>query len=179
MSAERELGDALLKLEKSGIDSPSDGQRLANKIFTRDRRRIRILGGLAILFSLLSAGAFYAMFDLLVNRTIPAVIRSDDRLNKIEAGIGSTETSAKRDETEVSAEKSEAEKEQIRAPRPKKWYHSNTLVQWLGIAASSMFVLAVASTVWLILVSRRTALRQINVSLLEISRRLEQLQHEK
>jgi hypothetical protein len=178
MSAERELGDALLKLDIRGIEAASDARRMAERLFARDRRRIRILGGWAILFSLLSAAAFYGMFDILVNRTIPSVLYLHDKLSKIDAGNGSMETSMNQGEQKILANNDRTEAKQARTP-PRKWYQSNTLIMWIGISSAAMIVFAAAATVGLIFASRWAALRQINASLLEISNQLKQLQRNK
>jgi len=51
---EKELGKALLNLDRASAPAPSDPRLLTQKILDRDRRRVRLLASLAMLFWVLT-----------------------------------------------------------------------------------------------------------------------------
>jgi hypothetical protein len=139
---EKELGKALLNLDAS--PAVADPKTLTRTILGRDRRRIRLLAGVATLFWILTAAGVVCFCPFYLQNVAP-------RLRAYHAG---------------------------RAQLQNDWGAWATVGEWaayLVLACVISFVLAAVSTVFLILLSRRATLRQINASLVAISEELRQL----
>ncbi len=147
---DRELGRALLALDAAGLSGVPDARRLTWQVLERDRRRVRLLAGLAIalwvLAALLVLGMFVAM-GLLMPRM--AKLAQDAEAGRVAAA-----------ERERQEQENRVTEQMIT----------------LGVAASvGVLGLAALATVFLVLASRRATLRQINAGLLELSEQLNQL----
>jgi hypothetical protein len=164
MATENEhVGDVLLKLEAATAETAADARREIETILRRDRRRIVVLAGLAILFSVLAAAAFYIQFFLLFYVHLP----------EIGGGVAHhIQLDHKVDPHYIAGDHIEKE------IKPHTWRltHSNCLRRWMGVVSVAGLLLAALATVCLIFTSRRAALRQVNASLVEISNELKQLQ---
>jgi hypothetical protein len=150
---EKELANALLKLDATAIQGATDPKELTWKILDADRRRIRRWVIVAVLFWVIAAvvivGAFIAMALL-----FPA----HAKVMK-EAGISPV----------VTERPAEIEKMHL------------ILTSFIGkvslLVAFSVLTLTLATlaTVFLVLASRRATLRQMNASLIEIAEQLKRL----
>jgi hypothetical protein len=159
----KHVGDALLKLDAATTETAASTRRKMETILRRDRRRIVFLAGLAILFSVLAAAAFYTQFFLLFYVHLP----------EIGGGVAHhIQLDHKVDPHYIAGDHIEKE------IKPHTWQltHSNSLRRWMGVVSAAGLLLAALATVCLIFTSRRAALRQVNASLLEISHQLTQLQ---
>jgi heme exporter protein D len=76
---EKELGSALLKLDLAPSPAAPDPRQLTQKILDRDRRRIRLLAGLATLFWVLATAGVVSLCPFYVIVVAP-------RLRAYEAG---------------------------------------------------------------------------------------------
>jgi hypothetical protein len=158
-----QLGDALLKLDTAATETAVNARREAETALRRDRRRIGTLAGLAILFSVLAAAAFYLQFFLLFYVYIPNIGRGVGRHIEMDHKVDSHHIAGDHIVKEIPTH---------------QWRltHSSCLIRWMGASSVAGLLLAAFATVRLIFTSRRAALRQVNVSLLEISSQLKQLQ---
>ena len=135
---ESELGKALVHRDGSPAARP-----LTEQVLARDRRRVRLLAGLATLFWVLTAAGVVAFCPFYLRNVAP-------RLRAYHAG---------------------------RAQLQNDWEAWATVGEWaayLTLACVVCLLLAAVCTVWLVLVSRRATLRQINAGLAEISAQLKQ-----
>jgi hypothetical protein len=158
-----QLGDALLKLDTAATETAVNARREAETALRRDRRRIGTLAGLAILFSVLAAAAFYLQFFLLFYLYIPDAARGVMRHIEMDHKVDSRYIAGDHIDKEIRIHQWH-------------WYSSSTLISWMGASSVVGLLLAALATVRLIFTSRRAALRQVNVSLLDISNQLKQLQ---
>jgi hypothetical protein len=164
MSTQNEqLGDALLKHDAASAEIAANAHREAERALRRDRRRIGTLAGLAILSSVLAAAAFYLQFFLLFYVYIPNATRGVSRHIEMDHKVDSRYIAGDHIEKEI---------------RTHQWRlsHSNCLIRWMGASSVVGLTLAALATILLVFTSRRAALRQVNVSLLEISNELQRLQ---
>jgi hypothetical protein len=164
MATENEhIGDALLKLDAAATETAAGARREVETILRRDRRRIAVLAGLAILFSVLAAAAFYTQFFLLFYVHLPEIGGGVARHIELDHKVDPHYIAGDHIEKEI---------------KPHTWQlaHSNCLRRWMGIAAVAGLLLAALATVCLVYTSRRAALRQVNANLLEISNQLKDLQ---
>jgi len=135
--SEKELGKALL-----GLDATSpDARQLTQKILKRDRRRVRLLTGLAIIFWTIAATGI-----LLVLYAFPSLYPKQKQFIR-DVGQGHL-TAAERDRIEQ--------------------VHWMVVEKATVVVACSVAILALAalSTVLLVLASRGATLRQVNVCLI-------------
>lgn len=147
--SEKEVGDALLRVDAAGLAGVPDAQRQTWAVLERDRQRVRLLTWLAVIVWL-SAGLL--VFIGLVNFAL--VFPEQAKLvQDIEAG---TLTPAQRDETQRLILIS---------------FQKGTLVIAFSVAVMAAAALC---TVFLILATRRATVRQLNAGLTEIA---EQLRH--
>jgi hypothetical protein len=160
MSTEKELAEALLKLDVKGNEAASDACLLAKRIIRRDRLLLRVLGWSAIVLWSVAAAAFYGLTFLVVELVTPKVMYLSDQAYVTFAQSDKQPNEAKKQPT---------------APQHRRWYNSHSLVSWLIFGSAASIVLAAATTIRLISASRRAGLRQINANLLEISNQLKRL----
>jgi ABC-type multidrug transport system fused ATPase/permease subunit len=145
---ENEIGPGLVKLE--GLRSADDDRNLARKVLQRDRGRVWLLTGLAVLFwTIAGAGvlfvAYVAIFHIYPKQQ---QLMHDHAIGKLP--------------TELFIE--------IQALHFRSVENCTLVVAAAFIAAT----LAAICTLLLILVSRRATLRQINANLVEIFEKLQQ-----
>lgn len=146
--SERELGQALLKLDATALGNVPDSRQLTWRILEHDRRQVRRLTILTLVIWVLAAGLvgfILIAFGLL----FPMQAKLINEAATIEP--------KQREAMELVARQT---------------------FQMLTLAiAGSVGILALAalSTVRLIFASRRATLRQVNASLLEISGQLKEL----
>jgi ABC-type Fe3+ transport system permease subunit len=144
---ERELGEALMKLDATQLSGTPEARQLTWKVLERDRHRVRLLSGLsiavwvlavAVIVLVLVGSGFIFPFE--------ALVQHDQEIGRISA--------SQRDQLQ----------REVR------------VALHLG-ALSSVAVLTVAAlcTILLVFASRRATLRQVNASLVEISEQLKQL----
>jgi hypothetical protein len=147
--SEHELGKMLLQAETSGPSESRDGARLTAQLLDRDRRQVRRLGTITLLLWLLgAAGIGFVLYELSVY--VPEYM--DFRWEK--SGTRSTERRLGFQES----------------------YFAGFQIGMIVVAGSvAVFALAGLGTFLLVHASRRATLRQINASLVLISKRLEQL----
>jgi hypothetical protein len=148
--SEKDLGEALLKLDAAALAGVSDQRRQVWNILERDRRRVRLLTWLVVVVGLLAAALVVGGL-VSYGFTFP---RQALLVRQIEEG---KLTARQRDEVQRVILMS---------------FQKGTL-----LIAFSVAVMAVAAlcTVFLILASRRATLRQINASLVEIGEQLKRL----
>jgi hypothetical protein len=149
--SEKELGEALLKLDALSLAGVPDHRQHIWRILDRDRRRVRFLT-VAVVLTWLLAGALVMTGLVSYGFTFPmqAKLKMDTEAGKL--------TAAQRDE---------AQREILMA------FQKGTL-----LIAFSVLVMAGAAlwTVFLILASQQATLRQVNASLAEIGEQLKRLQ---
>jgi hypothetical protein len=151
MNAEnRQLGDALLGF--GSTEDPATARRQADKIRRRDNLRVRALAGLTVFFAALAAAGVSSLIYFLHVWISPPVHAIVERL--------------------IAGKSSATDLQTVRAI----FYWGETASMWVGVSSAVALMLAVLSAVLLIFASRRAALRQVNVSLLDISNQLRQLQ---
>jgi hypothetical protein len=159
----KHVGDALLKIEAATAETAASARREMETVLRRDRRRVVVLAGLAILFSVLAAAAFYTQFLLLFYVHLPEIDRGVAHHIELDHKVDPRDIAGDHIRTEIK-------------PHTWRWTHSNTLIRWMGGSSAAGLLLAVLATVCLVFTSRRAALRQVNASLLEISNQLKELQ---
>lgn len=145
---ERELGNALLKLDATQLAGTSEARQLTWKILERDRQRVRLLSGLTI-----SVWVLALIVILLVI---------------IGPGIYSRQWGAELLAIEEQGTVSVTQRNQLQ--------HELRAAVQLGMLSSvAMLTLAALCTALLVFASRRATLRQVNASLAEISEQLKEL----
>lgn len=151
----RNPGEDLLAVD-AGTVPETDPRQLTLTALIRDRRRVRLLAWLAVFFWLLSAAgmlcATYVYFEPLTTRTDHILMRLDENLNK------------------PLAERRQYQEEMFHALR-----QVARVLMWFVSGCIFAAALAAFCTVWLVLSSRRSTLRQVNANLLQISRQLSAL----
>jgi hypothetical protein len=155
-----DLARALLDLDV-GLDPVApDPRQLAREIIRRDRRRLRLLACLTVLLWLLAAAGLTVLV-----LSLHWYIRSV-RIAEV---------------TGWAAQKSQQQAPLANntpaPPQQRQWLETDLLHHSIPYILGSIgaLVLAAFCTVALILASRRTALRQVNAALLEISEQLKRL----
>lgn len=147
---EKEVGEALLRVDSAGLAGVADGHRHTWAVLERDRQRVRFLTWLSVgVWVLASVLVWIGLVNY--GLVFPAQAKL---VHDIEDG---TLTPAQRDEAQRLILIS---------------FQKGTLV-----IAFSVAVMAVAAlcTVFLILTSRRATVRQLNAGLAEIAAQLRQL----
>ena len=148
--SEQELSKMLLQADTLGSHESREGARLTAQILDRDRRHVRRLAAVTLLLWLLgAAGIGFVLYELAVY--VPPYMAF--RWEK----VGTTSTERRQSITESAL---------------------GGIHIGMVVVAGSVAVLALAGvgTFLLVHASRRATLRQINASLVLISKRLEQLQ---
>jgi hypothetical protein len=147
--SDHELANRLLKAgaEHSGT---LDGGHLTAQVLDRDRRRIRLLGGLTLLLWLLGVGGMaFVLYELAVY--VPQYLAFAGEME------GTTSITRRQSITESQ--------------------FAGIQIGVVVISCSvAVLALAALGTFLLVLATRRATLRQVNASLVLISERLEQLQ---
>jgi hypothetical protein len=146
--SEKELSEALLKLDALDLAAVPDMQQQTWRVLERDRRRIRWLTGLTIMLWLIAVGAVLFLHSIYFLYIVP-----HEQMLMREAG------------------KPDGKFE--RASAAHTWAPSIGTAMITGSIA--LLALSVLCTVVLVLTSRRATLRQVNASLIEISEQLRQL----
>jgi hypothetical protein len=148
--SERELGDALLRLDAAALAGVPDQRQQVWRIIERDRQRVRVLTWVVV-FDWLLAAALVLGGLVSYGFTFP---KQALLVTQIEQG---KLTPAQRDDLQRMVLMS---------------FQKGTL-----LIAFSVFLMAGAAlcTVFLILASRRATLRQVNASLVEIGEQLKRL----
>ena len=148
--SESEMGKALLKVDALDLAGVPDSQQLTWKILEHDRRLVRRLTALTLVIWLMAAGMVgFVMiaFGLLFPAQAKVIQESEKR--------------------QITPDQRAAYEQALR---------QTFQMLTLAIAASvGILALAALSTVRLIFASRRATLRQVNASLVEISRQLKEL----
>ena len=157
---ERELGKALLKFDAADLSGISEARQQTMKILHRDKRRVRLLAALTIIFWLLAAGLVYAFlfsFFSLYADLVP------------KAGGHDTGPQLKPAE-DVLVPPGNVGPDQLTVL-------VRAVYKFLLVISASVEALVFAAlfTILLVFASRRALLRQINASLVEISEQLKQL----
>jgi len=148
--SESDVGKALLKVDALDLAGVSDTQQLTWKILEHDRRLVRRLTILTLVIWLMAAGMVgFVMIAFGFLFPMQAKLTNETELVKIDP-------------------KQRASLEQV---------YRQTFQMLTVLIAFSVLVLALAAltTVRLIFASRRATLRQVNASLIEISRQLKEL----
>jgi hypothetical protein len=148
---EQELGKILLQAGAAEGAGSLDARRLAAMVLERDRRRIRLLGGVILALWLVgAAGIAFVLYELAVH--VPEYMAM---MMEIEQG----------------------NVDPMRRQRFQEGYFGGFQIGMI-ITASSVAILALAAlgTFLLVLTTRRATLRQVNSSLMLIAERLAQLQ---
>jgi hypothetical protein len=147
--SEHELGKMLLQAESLGTSESREGARLTAQILDRDRRHVRRLAAVTLLLWLLgAAGVGFVLYELAIH--VPPYMAF--RYEK----VGATSTERRQSQTES--------------------YLAGFTIGIVVVAGSvALLALAGLGTFLLVHASRRATLRQINASLVLISKRLEQL----
>jgi hypothetical protein len=155
---ERQLGQALLDLDLSARSGAIDPSQLTHKILSRDERRVRRWTWITIVLWVLAALMVFWMFIAMA-----LLMPFQAKLNQ--------EMKAREAVAPIERRLSDAE---LESAQETAQIYSHMIT--LGVAGSvGMLGLATLSAVLLVLASRRATLRQINASLLEISKQLKQL----
>ena len=141
---EKELGMALLNLDLTRESVAPDPSQRTDKILRRDRRSLRLLAGLAILFWIIATSGLVSLIGYYLLYVTP-------RLRAYGAGRAQLQNDWN------------------------DWAFAVDLAAGSIVACIVALLLAAICTTLLIVLSRRATLRQINVSLAEISQQLKQL----
>ncbi len=155
----RELSDALLNLDNPYPPSPPDPRRLTRAILARDRKRIRLLAFLAVVFwSLAAAGLLLSLYWFILSMERQEAEWEWERIQAVRAQEGNA----------------------TRPARPLAFHpalNHDRLYKMTGVVAAFLAALLLAAlcTILLVLSSRRATLRQINASLIEICEQIKQV----
>jgi hypothetical protein len=149
---EQDLGKALLNLDATSSMRFSDPRRLAQAAIARDQRRVRLLAGVTILLWLLAATGLFVAVYIALWHLYPKEhkLLQDVALGKLT------------DEQIVTLQALH--------------FQAMRICTLVIAAAFAAITVAAVCTVWLILISRRATLRQINAHLADISDQLQRLQ---
>jgi hypothetical protein len=147
--SEHEVGKSLLQAGTAGPSAPLDVRHLTAQVLDRDRRRIRLLGGLILALWLLGAvGVAYVLYNLAIY--VPQYLAFAMEKE------GTTSPARRQSYTEN--------------------YLAGFQIGMVVISCSvAVLALAALGTFLLVLTTRRATLRQVNASLVLISERLDQL----
>lgn len=153
-ATDRGLAESLLNLEEAGEGRPAAHEQV-RAVLARDRRRIRVLTGLAVLFALLAVVGMYLVYYSYYCYIHPKTERLFEDFAARAPGLDAVQLAGIGFQT--------------------LYWHS-MISLWLVGASIFSLMLAALSTVLLIFTSRRATLRQVSTSLREISEQLKQLQ---
>ena len=151
---EKEIGDALLKLDATRPSGGPDARQLTLKILARDRRRVRMLSGLTIAVWVLAL-----IVILLVTIVIP-LKESRWQLSRVEGSHELIEPQRREDPTQEMLNLAFQRTRDLRTDT---------------MNALAVLTLAAACTSVLLFASRRATLREVNAGLAEISEQLKEL----
>jgi hypothetical protein len=145
---EHELARSLL--EAGGADTPVGPRHLTAQVLSRDRRRLRLLGGVTLLLWLVGAsGIAFVLYNLAIYAPQYMAFAAEK--------VGTTSMSRRQSITES--------------------YLAGFQIGMVVLCCSvAVLALAALGTLLLVLDTRRATLRQLNASLLLISERLGHLQ---
>ena len=154
--SEQELVRALRDLIAKDLPDSIDSRQLAREVSRRDRRRVRLLAGLCLLFWLLAAAGLVLLVVGLDRFVIHVRISDIQPMHR-----GNTGPNAP-----FSPD-----------PMGQMYDGTNLLHHSIPIIGASVVALLLAAlcTVLLIATSRRATLHQIHISLMELSEQLKQL----
>ncbi len=157
---ERELGDALLKLDAAALAAAPDAKQQAERVLQRDRRRLRwwtVLTILAWLPAVLCILAVLVNLGLLFPLQAKLTrVRQDQKAGTVPAGDVYVHEGRKLDLAQLERD----------ADAGFKMMAVLTGLSVLALAGATLFSVVLISS------SRRATLRQINASLLEIAQQL-------
>jgi hypothetical protein len=171
---EQELIQALRDLiAKASTDLP-DARLLAREISGRDQQRIRLLAGLSIFFWLLAAAGL-VILCIGLNSFLMYVRLAEPLPIRVQAGDMQKQPSD-RDPHNSKAPPSESIAGQLERDFSERVRGTQLLHKSVWFIAGSVGALFLAAlcTVLLITTSRRATLRQINLSLMELSEQVRQ-----
>jgi hypothetical protein len=149
---EKQLGNALLQVDVPPATSTADPRQIAAEIIKRDRRRVRWLIGLTVLFWVLAGAGIFFVLHVVTWRIYP-----HEQKMMQDAAIGNLTL------------------ERIAELQAIEFEAAELCTQVVG-AAFIALSLAFLCSILLILASRRATLHQINANLAEISEQLKSLQ---
>jgi hypothetical protein len=158
-----DLVDALLNLDAREVAAPPDPRQVTLSLLQRDRRRVRLLAGLAVVLWLVAAGGLGLLVFALHDYIVWVRVRSFMPEQSFEAGADKGNPLRPGTRLTPSLDQTLRETNLI--------HHSTPVVA----GAVGALVLAALCTVLLVFSSRRATLRQINASLLAICEQLRQL----
>lgn len=153
--ADNKLGKALLQCDLTAGDTAANARQQADAILRRDTWRVRALAGLTIFFAALGTigiSSLIYVFNVYISPSIHKLAH------------------------DILIDKGPIEYERLSKVTRVIFYFTGNMITWLGTCSLAALLLAFLAAVVLIFASRRAALRQVNVSLLEISRQLQELQ---
>ena len=152
--SEKDLGKALLALDAGSLSETSDRHREVERLERHNKRWVRLLTGLTILFSLLAAFGVFMLFWMFYYRLVPI-------MQKVYSDLEAPKSITEYDAVAVGL----------------GWMFRCWWVSLACVAGALVgLVLAGITTVWLILASRRATIRHVNACLVEISEQLKRLQ---
>jgi hypothetical protein len=150
----RNLGKALLELDTGGLSETSNPRREFERFQHLNKRWVRLLTGLTVLFSLLAAFGVFMLFWMFHYRLEPI-------MQEVFADLEAPESIAQYDAVAVGL-----------GWMFRCWWVSLACVATVLVG----LVLAGISTVWLILASRRATIRHVNSCLIEICEQLKRFE---
>jgi hypothetical protein len=152
---EKKLGDALVGLNPAGADNAASARRQADRVLRRDNWRLRLLAGVTVFFSVLSATGILGLVYFFTVWIFPGLhhIAHD-----------------------LSAQKGPPDPQGMKERLDAISYWSATMIEWGGTISVVAMILAVLCGILLVFASRRAALRVVEASLRDLSEQLRQLQ---
>jgi hypothetical protein len=152
--SEKDLGKALLELDAGSLSETSDLHREVERLERHNKRWVRLLTGLTILFSLLAAFGVFMLFWMFYYKLEPI-------MQKVYSDLEAPKSITEYDAVAVGL----------------GWMFRCWWVSLACVAGALVgLVLAGITTVWLILASRQATIRHVNACLIEISEQLKRLQ---
>jgi hypothetical protein len=148
------LADALLALDGRTATSTAEDRALAQRVLRRDRLRVRLLTAATIVFFLLAVIGVYSFFHLIIAEVRPKIFESLDEIFRQDLTRADQATLALLQDLQISQAKS----------------------IFRASAAIAALLVSAVCTVLLVLATRRTTLRQIQISLMVLSERIEQIE---
>jgi hypothetical protein len=150
-SGKKALADALLELDGRTETSTAEGKAIAGRVLRRDRLRVRLLTGMTIALFLLAAVGIYRSFSMAKNDIYSKIFECSDQIFARDMTGG---------ELKILRLVQEA-------------YMIQFHIVLMDSVAFAAILLAAVLTVLLVLAARRATLRQIQSSLLTLSKQIE------